>query len=241
MNLLATPKVQLALFLIAIILANLFLNFSPYLLIYFVLTISLALLSDHMFVWARKIKPFFLSAAIVSGLIIALLNSPRNSILEMFLMVVIAIASKHFLKYKGRHIFNPAAFGLFFGSLFFKNQVAWWGISSSSVVVWVLLILTGYVAIFRSRKISSILSFFIVYNILAFVLTRQFNIFDPTVIFFSLVMLPEPMTSPNRPFIQLNYGVTVAVLTYFLAKVNFLPDVLLSSLLLSNLLFANKK
>ncbi len=241
MRFLSTPKVQLALFLLVFILINLFFNFSAYLLIYFILTVSLAIFSDYSFVWARKIKPFFLSAAIVSGLIIALLNSPRNSLMEMFFIVIIAIASKHFLKLNGRHIFNPAAFGLFFGSLLFKTPVAWWGISTSSIVMSVLLILTGYVSIFRSRKLNIILSFFIIYNVLAFVLTRQLNIFDPTVIFFTLVMLPEPMTSPNRPNLQVIFGVAAAVLTVALSRISFIPEVLLGSLLFSNLLFANKK
>jgi Na+-translocating ferredoxin:NAD+ oxidoreductase RnfD subunit len=237
MRYLAIPKVQLALILIVIILANLFFGFSPHLLLYFGLTISLAVFVDYLLVRARKIKPFFFSAAAVSGSIIALLNSPGRSGLEVFMIVVLAIASKHFLKLNGRHIFNPAAFGLFFGSLLFKNPVAWWGIASNQWLMLILLFLTGYVSIFRSRKGFLILSFFIVYNLLVFFFNSYINLLDPVVIFFALVMLPEPMTTPNRPNRQIVFGIVAAALTMILSRIGFISDILLGPLLLSNLLF----
>ncbi|VVA43631.1 conserved membrane hypothetical protein [Candidatus Roizmanbacteria bacterium] len=237
MKYLATPKLQLALILLAIILFHLISNFSLYLLVYFVITISLTVFVDYLFIWSRKIKPFLLSGAVVTGSIISLLYSPKNSFLELFIIIVLAIASKHFIKYKGRHIFNPAVFGLFLGSLIFKIPVAWWGVSSNSWLISILLFSTAYVSIFRSRKIFAILSFLIIYNIGTFFLNGYVNPLDPVIVFFSLVMLPEPMTSPNNRLKQIYFGTVTAVMLIFLSRIIFIPEVLLGSLLLSNLVF----
>ena len=237
----STPKLQLSLILITIILLKLFVDFSTALLIYFLTVISLTVLVDFLFVWARKIKPFLFSAAIVTGSIIALLNQPKTSFFGVFMIIVLAISSKHFLKFKGRHIFNPAAFGLFFGSLIFKIPVAWWGISSGTWWMLILLLSTSYVSIFRSRKIYTILAFFIIYNAVTYLLTGFINPLDPVLIFFAFVMLPEPMTSPNKPILQIYFGGITAFLTIFLSNVTIVSEVLLGSLLMSNLLFFNKK
>ncbi len=202
---------------------------------YFILFVSLTVIVDYLFVWSRKIKPFLLSGAVVTGSIISLLNSPENSILELFFIIVLAIGSKHFLKFNGRHIFNPAVFGLFFASLIFKTPVAWWGVTS------LIIFSTAYVSIFRSKKIFSILSFLIIYNIGTFFFNGYVNPFDPVIIFFSLVMLPEPMTSPNNQLRQIYFGTATAVLVVFLSSIKISREVLLGSLLISNLLFSNKK
>ncbi len=74
--------------------------------------------------------------------------------------------------------------------------------------------------------------------------------FDPTVLFFAIVMLPEPMTSPIRPKLQIAFGITVAVLAILLSHpwvtlhipiVASLPDPLIIALLISNATFFNRK
>lgn len=233
MKYLNTPKLLLALFLLIKIFVDLFHDFSLINLIYFVLTISLTVTVDYIFLKIRKVKPFFLSASIVTGSIIAMLNSPKNSWLETVFIIFLAIISKHLIKIKNRHIFNPAAFGLFFGSLVLRTPVAWWSVSS---VFLLLLFLPGYISIFRSRKLNMILSFFVVYNLLTFFITKTVNIFDPVILFFTLVLLPEPMTSPNPPLKQVCFGITIAVFTVLLSYLANIPDLLIGSLLIGNLL-----
>lgn len=234
MKYLNTPKLQLALFLLIKIFVDLLYDFSLINLVYFVLTIGLTLIFEYIFLKIRKIKPFFLSGAIVTGIIIAMLNSPKNSWLETIFIIFLAIASKHFIKIQNRHIFNPAAFGLFFGSFIFRTPLSWWAVSS---VFLPLLFFPGYVSIFRSRKLNIILSFFVVYNLLTFFIIKRINFFDPVIIFFTLVMLPEPMTSPNRPMRQILFGTTTAVIIITLSYLTNMPDLLTGSLLISNFLF----
>ncbi len=70
---------------------------------------------------------------------------------------------------------------------------------------------------------------------------------DPTTLFFTAVMLPEPMTTPSLLRKQLVFGATVAILalgdvvlgwfTPVLMFTSAIPDILIFSLLLSNLIF----
>ncbi|MBI5122908.1 hypothetical protein HZA75_03560 [Candidatus Roizmanbacteria bacterium] len=228
------PKVQLAFCLLIFILSYLLLHPSINIFVYYCLTIGLAIGLDYFFHKIRGLQSFFPSAAGVSGLIIGLLNSPSSSIFSILLVVALAILSKHFLRIKNRHIFNPAAFGLFFGSWLFKTSVSWWGVASGLLP---LLLLTGYVSIFKSKKLNIILSFFVVYNLLTFFINKRVDIFDPVIIFFTLVMLPEPMTSSIQPNRQILFGTAAAVLTLTLSYLVNIPDVLTGSLLIANLLF----
>ena len=229
------PKVQLALCLLIFISSYLLLHPSINIFIYYSLTIGLTIGLDYLFHRMRSIQSFFPSSALVSGLIIGLLNSPSSSMFSMLLVAALAILSKHFLRIKNRHIFNPAAFGLFFGSLLFKTSVSWWGVALGMLP---LLLLTGYVSIFRSKKLNIILSFFVVYNLLTFFINKRVDIFDPVIIFFTLVMLPEPTTSSNRPNRQILFGIAAAVfILMFSNNLANIPDVLTGSLLITNLLF----
>lgn len=233
-RLVSQPKVQLALSLLIFILSY----FLPHPLIstltYFSLIISLTAGLDYLLQRIRKNKSFFSVSALISGIIIGLLLSPNSSISSILLIVALSILSKHFLRIKNRHIFNPAAFGLFFGSLLIKSSVSWWGVASGFLP---LLLLTGYVSIFRSRKLKIILSFFVVYNLLTFFINKRIDIFDPVIIFFTLVMLPEPLTVPNQPIWQIFFGLTTAIITLILFNLANVSDVLTGSLLITNLLF----
>src|SRR3972149_372884 len=106
------PKIQLALCLLIFILSYLLLHPSINIFVYYCLTIGLAIGLDYLFHRIRSIRSFFPSAALVSGLIIGLLNFPNSSVFSLLLIVALAILSKHFLRIKNRHIFNPVAFGL---------------------------------------------------------------------------------------------------------------------------------
>ena len=88
------------------------------------------------------------------------------------------------------------------------------------------------------RRFVSILTFLVIYTAL---LGNSTVFLDPTTLFFALVMLPEPMTSPPDYKKQALYGVLVGVLSYLLSVYppisGLLPDVLIPALLLGNLAF----
>lgn len=144
--------------------------------------------------------------------------------------------SKHYFRFGKRHIFNPAAFGLFFSHLVFGENISWWAVSWQQLgtqnlqfIILLILILPGLVSAVRMRRFVSVLAFYLV----SALFTK--TIFDPTIIFFSLVMLPEPMTTPSKPTEQFLFGISVAILSFMIKFP--LSDIFIPIILLGNLAF----
>ena len=258
------PKFQLGLTLTLIFLSAIVYRQSldPFVMLCIALIATVG--SDLVFLKLRKKNLFFPSAALVTGLIITLLTDPNLPSYDIALCGIFSMASKHFLRFSGRHMFNPAAFGLLLSSIIFNHNVSWWAVSFqqfdifhlSSLIYFLILISPMLISIFRMRRFRIILSFLFTYAILnALLLSSQIShisyfifqtFLDPTFLFFALVMIPEPMTSPNNHTRQLLFGISVALLTIFissptfnsqLSTLNLSLDPLVFSLLIGNLLF----
>lgn len=226
------PKVQLALILIAIYLSSL--KQYPLLssLNILVVSVGFTIFFDLLFIFLKKrIFPLPLSA-LISGLIIGLIINPQAVWYQMAVICALAMAAKNFLRIGEKHIFNPAAVGLFLGGIIFNLPVSWWGASFQNNPFTFLVLLTpSFVSFYKMKRFGSILSFLILYNLLS-----GFKLLlDPTTIFFALVMLPEPITSPFDLKKQVLYGAIVAVATSILSYFPIFPDVLIPALLLGNL------
>lgn len=208
-----------------------------------VLAVGTAVVVDLLLLRIRKIPFFFPSAAIVSGLIIALLTSPTAPFYVIIASGILAIFGKQFIvRINNRHIFNPAAFGLFTAALLFNQPISWWGVSWGTIPLILTVVSVGYLVLFRMRRFRITLSFLVAYLILKILASGSVNVsplFDGTVMFFALVMLPEPMTSPAESKKQVLYGVFVAILTFVIGNFagSLTIDPLLSSLLLANIIF----
>lgn len=246
------PKVQLSILLALIYLSALRLypkEWSIYLLLS---SLGFCILFDLVLTYIRKGRLFVPFAAIASGLIIALIVDLNAKWYELALICAFSMASKNYLRFSGRHIFNPAGFGLLAGGLIFSLPVAWWGVSFQSfpplwgpavvsfqnLVPMLILISPSLVSAYRMRRFVSITAFLLTYILLS---GSFISFLDPTLLFFALVMLPEPMTSPVDYKRQVMYGVVVGGLSYLMSVNNFiaglLPDVLIPALLLGNLVF----
>lgn len=202
----------------------------------------------------RRIKPFFPSAALVTGSIIGLLHSPTLPLYEVVVVAIIAMLSKHFLKRGKQHIFNPASLGLFIVGILFSHNVSWWGgafqtfstESIRSILFFLILLIPGYISLVKVRKVKIILPFLICYSLLNYVFNGFFPLFDPTVLFFALIMLPEPMTTPTESKAQVLFGIVVAVVSLVISLPlpfsgfrisDLIPDPLVTALLIGNLAF----
>lgn len=257
LNLLRISKMQMAIFLFLIAISAVLFERRLFPFQMIGLAVLIAVSTDMVLIRLRKVEPFLPSAAIVSGLIIGLLSGPTLPWYHTVIAAVVAMAGKNFLRYSNKHIFNPAASGLFIAGLLFMHSVSWWGVSFqtlhiSPVSLLFLLILLSpcYVSMIRMRRYKILISFFAVYVL--FVGTLQLfqhtlnfknlllgTVFDPTTIFFSLVMLPEPMTTPNNHSRQLLFGAFVATVAALIGLIHFsfTPDPLITGLLVGNLLF----
>lgn len=254
LRLLKTPKIQLALALFLIFITALIRQPSFSLLFRFLIGIVMVISIDIAFLKFRKIESFFPSAGIVSALIIILLLAPNLSLVELTLTLLLAMFAKHFIRVDKKHIFNPAAFGLFLGGLIFGNAVSWWATSFQQLAInnyqllfsFLILILPGYISCIKMRRSKIVASFLLTYGFFSYFLTKNITILDPTVLFFSLVMLPEPITTPNKPKTQVIFGIFVAVVSILISlpASNFqlltsrlIPDPLIAALLVGNIIF----
>lgn len=232
------PKVQMFLALFLIFLVGLwhyksFLFFQTYFLAV-IFTVSF----DLLFLKIRKINFFPPYAALVTGSIIGLITSPNIAWYQLALVCALAMVSKNFIRFDNKHVFNPAAFGVLFSHIFFGQIVSWWGASWFGFTpLALILLLPVYVSAYKMRRWKNIIAFLLVYHLLNI---NNGLVFDPTVIFFAIVMLPEPMTTPSRTSYQLLFGIFIAVMARFL-NLSFLPDVFVPALLLGNLLFFKLK
>lgn len=177
--------------------------------------ISLTLLStvilDLAINYLKDKKFFFPSSAIISGLIIGSVLAPGQNYSLALIASAIAIASKHIIRLEGRHIFNPANFGLFSAGLLLSATFSWWGSSFPPLVI-----LFGLFIAYRMKRFHLMLSFLITYAILMSLyslLTRQpvLNNILLANLYFIFFMLIEPKTSPMTRKGRVIYGALTAL------------------------------
>lgn len=162
----------------------------------------------------------------VSGMIIGLVAQFGETPLKLGLIGIAAMTIKFCLVLKGRRLFNPAASGLFLGMIFLSSYPSWWGGSSLPLVflIWIPVLL------YKLKRWAPIVVFLAILTLFngAGILTSG------SLLFFSFVMLIEPITSPYKTKSGLVYGFIVA-LGYMIISKFFNTDPLIPSLLLGNL------
>lgn len=239
------PRIQLSATLLLIFISSFFFYHA---LDYFKLlatAVGSAIVFDLIFLKLRKIEFFPPTAAITSGLIISIIFSPALPLYELILASFFAMFSKNFIKGANRHIFNPAGFGVLASSIIFQNQVSWWGASFQPLnsIYFLVLLSPLLISLIRLRRFPITVSFLIIYSLLVFLMSKTnslLSLTDPTVLFFSLVMLPEPQTTPNKKQIQIFFGVFVAFMAIISSRLTSV-DPLIFALLTGNFLFYKLK
>jgi enediyne biosynthesis protein E5 len=255
------PKVQLALALILISLQAILLNRSSSNTILIITALALTVLFDLLFTFFKTRKFFIPYSALITGLIIGLLIDPSANFFQILVISLIAMGLKNFLRLSERHIFNPAAIGLVLGGALLSLPVAWWGATLPNaggfapLAAFLIILLPSYVSAYRMKRYGSIAAFLITYALITLFQQQsisldlsllQGSLLNPSILFFALVMLPEPMTSPSRLKRQILFGALTALLIPILSWV-FLKseitaqiysiDPILIPLLFCNLLF----
>jgi len=207
---------------------------------YPILAVGLITILDLGITWVRDHKIYLHSASFVTGLLIGLIIAPNGPVWIVAVACLLASLSKQFIKLGLRqHIFNPAAFGVMATSLIFGISIAWWGIAWSK---WPLMILIPLMAriLWRMKRLMLPITFLVVFFLfLAIKVGPQESIkalFDGSVMLFALVMLPEPITSPNKGYFNYLFGVLVAIISILISSTKALGEVFLPALLFGNLI-----
>ncbi|OGE64673.1 hypothetical protein A3J13_02275 [Candidatus Daviesbacteria bacterium RIFCSPLOWO2_02_FULL_36_8] len=171
--------------------------------------------------------PINIESSLITGFILSLIFGPA-SFLSIWPTLTVggisAMASKYLIAWKGRHIFNPAAFGAVASALILNQGASWW-VGSEWMVLPILL--GGFLILRKVKRFTMVFVFTLGFllpvittgvgkseylqDILAFLITSP-------ILFFSLVMLIEPQTSPYKNLNQVLYGILVAVGFYMSAS-----------------------
>lgn len=240
MNLLRIPKIQMFLSLLGIVIFAIAGNFSVTIVVRYLIIFGFTIGLEYILWKVRKIDPFLPSASFVTATIVFLLSEPSTSIALPILAVAFAVLQKQFIRPWGNHIFNPAAFGLFIGA-YFGNIVSWWGPNVSLITLLVTLLACGYVSAIKVGQWKIIIPFLITTALISFIKLGNLGglgqLFVGAFLFFTFVMLPEPMTAPQNNWAKPIYGVLVAILPFLLLRVPYISDLQIASLLTGNLIF----
>ena len=223
----------------------------------FLYTVGFTVAADQLFVYLKTKKLFFPYSGLISGLIIALIIEPTLPWFQILTIGMIAMLSKHYLRVTKRHIFNPAAFGLFAGGVLFGIYPSWWAAYLYSgetmlpinILIYLVLGYLFWVAAYKYRRYFNIVAFLIVFPILFELLGGKFSLTSllltlksPGLLFYAFVMVPEPMTSPVKKQRQLLFGGFIAlvnvIMTYLTSR-QVVPaiDTSVLALLLANMVF----
>ena len=200
--------------------------------------VTICRVTNDIFAWILKVKTNP-ESALITGLILSLIMGSIPFSLSSFWIPafagMIAMISKYLIVWRGRHIFNPAAFGAVASALILGQGANWW---IGSLLMLPAILLGGLLVLKKLRRWELIGTFLSVYILLS-IFNFQFSIFNflySPILFFALVMLVEPLTSPVKRTYQVIYSAIVAISFFLIPK--FLPGIfygLEASLLLGNI------
>ncbi len=158
----------------------------------------------------------------ITALILALIISPTATSANLPFLAcaaVLATASKYIIAPRRRHIFNPAALAVVMTSLFLNHSASWW---VGNLLMLPIVLVGGILVVYKMRRFDLVWAFFIavLLTVLGFAVfagtqfiptIRELVVHSP-LLFFALVMLTEPLTTPPTKALQLWYGALVGLL-----------------------------
>jgi len=182
----------------------------------------------------KKEKPGFPSSAVITGLIIGFVLGGGQHWSIYFGATLLAIVSKRFIRIQKRHIFNPAALGVFSAILILSATTQWQG-----TYRWHILLPAGLYFTYQIRKIELLLGYFLValslWGIQAWLQhVNVMSIFGYFSYFFIFIMLIEPRTTPVTYWGKILFGGVVALSIFLLTGMGVGFDVELCGLLIGN-------
>ncbi|WP_411721927.1 ferredoxin--NADP reductase [Mycetocola sp.] len=175
----------------------------------------------------RLIAPLFrvtphTESALITGLLLFFIFRPSIEPMELAATAgaaVVATLSKYLVAVRGRHIFNPAAFGAVIVGVTGLG-VSWWWVGSAALLPAVAV--AALLVLYRTRRFA-LAGVFLVVSVAATVVQLIGNGMAPAaalatpftsypVVFFAAFMLTEPLTLPPRRWQQLAEAAVVGLL-----------------------------
>lgn len=176
----------------------------------------------------------FSESAIITGLIVGYVISADEAWWKFVLASILAILSKHLFRIHKRHIFNPAAFGIFLTIILFNAVTQWKG-----TYAWYIIVPLGFYFIYKTNKIEVIIGYavtsLILFGAQAYLQkVNLLNVFGYFSYFYIFVMAIEPKTTPIKKIGKLIFGISLGALIFILTTAGVKIDAELFSLLAMN-------
>jgi Na+-translocating ferredoxin:NAD+ oxidoreductase RnfD subunit len=192
--------------------------------------------------------------AALTGIICALVIALRDRWWLAAAAALIGVGSKHLLRTRRVHLFNPAALGLLLSLWLFSSSQSWWGglpdLPAASLLP---LILAGAWLARYVGKLPQVLAFmgtyFGLFSATAFFsmgggmrLAEVYRVpFLNAALFFAFFMLTDPPTSAGRHEDQLVFGALVGAIAFTLFLTVHDLSFLLLALLAANVWLADRR
>jgi ferredoxin-NADP reductase/Na+-translocating ferredoxin:NAD+ oxidoreductase RnfD subunit len=171
----------------------------------------------------------------ISAFILALIITPGAPLLFLILAAVFSQASKYILNIRGKHIFNPAAIGVVATILVIGQGASWW---IGNIYILPVIVIGGLLVARKIQRFDLILSFLVVYLATTIYYNRSGEVgliiksafLDSALLYFTFVMLTEPMTSPTTRKMRIVYGAIIGFLfgfTFTIGKLYSSPELAL--------------
>lgn len=185
-------------------------NFVHYTLSVFAMISSCAVINK---IFASLLKtPINFESVYITSFILILIIHPATNItgfLSLALIGVLAIASKFIIAINKKHIFNPAALGVFLSALLFNHSATWW---VGNVYMLPAVFLGGLLVVRKLKREDLGISFLAVAVALTTLSGFAEGLLTSPLLFFSTIMLTEPQTTPPTKASRIAYGALVGVL-----------------------------
>lgn len=187
------------------------------------------------------------SGAVLTAMIVTMVVRPQEHWYVPAVISVVAVLSKYVLRTRQANVFNPAAFALVLMSFVLPMGQSWWGALPDVSPLWLraTLLAGGFYIASRVNKIPLVLSFlgtyFCLFTAAAFlgdprIVAEIFRSPDvDAVLYFALIILTDPPTSPARYRGQWKFGIITAVIGFAVFQQFGVAYFLLAGVLAGNL------
>jgi Na+-translocating ferredoxin:NAD+ oxidoreductase RnfD subunit len=188
----------------------------------------------------------FPSGAVLTAMIVTMVVRAQENWYVPVAVSAIAVISKYAIRTRLANVFNPAAFALVSMMYLLPMGQSWWGALTEVSPVWLraVALVGGIYIADRVNKMPLVLSFlgayFFVFTVTAYLgdPRRVAEIFRSpdieAVLFFALIILTDPPTSPARYRDQWICGIIVATISYAVFEIFGVVYFLLAGALAGN-------
>lgn len=227
-------KTQLILYLVCFAIFLAIKDKDPAFLLSSLIAIFSASTIETLILYFKTKKLQITESSIITGLIIGFVLSSDAGWWNFVFAAALAIISKYLIIFKEKHIFNPAALGIFFSVILLGASTEWRG-----TYLWYVLVPFGLYFTRETKKIEVVTGYAVV-SLLLFgiqALLRKaplWNISGYFSYFYIFIMVIEPKTTPVKAMPKYLFGAAVAALIFILTGAGVRFDVELFSLLALN-------